>query len=241
MRRSASLRSSISSILPVPLNSSKITSSMRLPVSIKAVARMVRLPPSSTLRAAPKNRFGRCSALGSTPPDNNLPLGGITKLYARARRVILSSSTTTSFLCSTMRFARSSVVSATRTWFSGGSSNVELMTSAFTERSMSVTSSGRSSISRIRISTSGLFSAILLATCLISSVLPAFGGATMSPRCPFPNGATRSIMRIAYASDVVSSFNRSCGYTGVSPSKCKRSGDVSGAMPFTFSTRKSPK
>ena len=35
-------------LLPVPLNSSKITSSMRLPVSIRAVARIVRLPPSST-------------------------------------------------------------------------------------------------------------------------------------------------------------------------------------------------
>jgi hypothetical protein len=33
---------------------------MREPVSISAVARMVRLPPSSMLRAAPKKRFGRC-------------------------------------------------------------------------------------------------------------------------------------------------------------------------------------
>ena len=45
-------------MFPVPLNSSKITSSMRLPVSTSAVARMVRLPPSSTLRAAPKNFLG---------------------------------------------------------------------------------------------------------------------------------------------------------------------------------------
>ena len=37
-------------MLPVPLNSSKITSSMRLPVSTSAVARMVRLPPFSMLR-----------------------------------------------------------------------------------------------------------------------------------------------------------------------------------------------
>jgi hypothetical protein len=47
------------SMLPVPLNSSKMTSSIRLPVSINAVAMMVRLPPSSIFRAAPKNRFGR--------------------------------------------------------------------------------------------------------------------------------------------------------------------------------------
>ncbi len=44
-------------MLPVPLNSSKIKSSARLPVSISAVARMVRLPPSSTLRAAPEKLF----------------------------------------------------------------------------------------------------------------------------------------------------------------------------------------
>ena len=56
-------------MLPVPLNSSKMTSSMRLPVSIRAVARIVRLPPSSMLRAAPKKRFGFCMALESRPPD----------------------------------------------------------------------------------------------------------------------------------------------------------------------------
>ena len=42
-------------MFPVPLNSWKITSSMRLPVSTSAVARMVRLPEFSQLRAAPKN------------------------------------------------------------------------------------------------------------------------------------------------------------------------------------------
>ena len=50
-------------MLPVPLNSSKITSSMREPVSTSAVAMMVSEPPSSMLRAAPKKRLGRCSAL----------------------------------------------------------------------------------------------------------------------------------------------------------------------------------
>ena len=72
-RLSTSRRSRCSSMLPVPLNSSKITSSMRLPVSIRAVARIVRLPPSSMLRAAPKNRFGFCRALASTPPERILP------------------------------------------------------------------------------------------------------------------------------------------------------------------------
>src|ERR1035438_5984162 len=75
-RLSTSLRSRWISMLPVPLNSSKITSSMRLPVSMSAVAMMVSDPPSSILRAAPKKRLGRCKALESTPPESTLPEGG---------------------------------------------------------------------------------------------------------------------------------------------------------------------
>ena len=37
---------------------------------------MVSEPPSSMLRAAPKKRFGRCSALASTPPVQHLARGG---------------------------------------------------------------------------------------------------------------------------------------------------------------------
>src|SRR4051812_24647840 len=80
VRLSATLRSRMISELPVPLNSSKITSSMRLPVSISAVAMMVSDPPSSILRAAPKNRFGRCRAFASTPPVSTLPDDGTTVL-----------------------------------------------------------------------------------------------------------------------------------------------------------------
>ena len=58
IRLSAKSRRSRISMLPVPLNSSKITSSIFEPLSISAVARMVSEPPSSMLRAAPKNRFG---------------------------------------------------------------------------------------------------------------------------------------------------------------------------------------
>src|SRR5258705_6926 len=86
MRLSASFRSRTTSMLPVPLNSSKMTSSMRLPVSIRAVATMVRLPPFSMLRAAPKNRFGFWRALASTPPEGVLPECGTTVLWARASR-----------------------------------------------------------------------------------------------------------------------------------------------------------
>ena len=49
---------------------------------------IVRLPPSSMLRAAPKNRFGLCSAFESTPPERILPECGTTVLWARARRVM---------------------------------------------------------------------------------------------------------------------------------------------------------
>src|SRR5207249_12305513 len=57
-----------------------ISSSMREPVSISAVAMMVSDPPSSTLRAAPRKRLGRCSALASTPPVSTLPDEGTTLL-----------------------------------------------------------------------------------------------------------------------------------------------------------------
>ena len=74
------LRSSCNSILPVPLNSSKITSSILEPVSINAVAIMVNDPPPSILRAAPKKRFGFCNALASTLPVSTLPDAGATVL-----------------------------------------------------------------------------------------------------------------------------------------------------------------
>src|SRR5690606_36110662 len=79
-RLSASLRSSFSSALPVPLNSSKMTVSMVEPVSTRAVAKIVSEPPFSMLRAAPRNRFGGYSAVVSTPPDRIHPDAGADKL-----------------------------------------------------------------------------------------------------------------------------------------------------------------
>ena len=67
-------------MLPVPLNSSKITSSILLPVSTNAVPRIVKLPAFSVFLAAPKKRFGLYKALGSKPPDNVFPEDGTTKL-----------------------------------------------------------------------------------------------------------------------------------------------------------------
>src|ERR1043166_238664 len=90
-------------MLPVPLNSSKITSSIREPVSMSAVAMMVSEPPPSMFRAAPKNRLGFWSALASTPPERIFPECGTTTLWARASRVMESSRMTTSRPCSTSR------------------------------------------------------------------------------------------------------------------------------------------
>ena len=81
-------------------------SSIRLPVSTSTVAIIVRLPPSSMLRAAPKKRFGLSSAPGARPPLIARP-PGLSALQARASRVRLSISTTTFFPCSTSRCARS--------------------------------------------------------------------------------------------------------------------------------------
>ena len=145
IRLFAKRRSNTNSILPVPLNSSKITSSILDPVSTSAVAMIVSDPPFSILRAAPKNCFGFCIALASTPPDKTLPELGATVLCARAKRVIESNKITTSCPHSTKRFAFCKAIVDTLTCFSAGSSNVDAITSAFTERSTSVTSSGRSS------------------------------------------------------------------------------------------------
>ncbi|MFM8447664.1 MAG: transcription termination factor Rho, partial [Candidatus Nanopelagicaceae bacterium] len=58
------------------------------PVSTSAVAKIVSDPPSSMLRAAPKNFFGGYRAAESTPPDKIRPDAGAAMLYARPRRVI---------------------------------------------------------------------------------------------------------------------------------------------------------
>ena len=49
-------------------------------LEINAVAIIVRDPPSSMFLAAPKNLFGLCSALASTPPVKTLPELGTTAL-----------------------------------------------------------------------------------------------------------------------------------------------------------------
>ena len=131
--------------------------------------------------------------MASRPPDSTLPDDGMTALWARAKRVMESSRITTSRLCSTSRLAFSMTMSATWTWRCGGSSKVEEMTSPLTERCMSVTSSGRSSMSSTMRYTSGWFLAMALARFWSSTVLPVRGAATIRPRWPLPIGQSRSI------------------------------------------------
>ena len=50
------------------------------PVSINAVAIMVKLPPPSMFLAAPKNLFGFSKALASTPPVNIFPEAACVEL-----------------------------------------------------------------------------------------------------------------------------------------------------------------
>ena len=236
IRLLAILLSSWSSILPVPLNSSKITSSILDPVSVNAVAIIDSDPPPSMFLAAPKNLLGLWSALASTPPLNILPLAGWTVLYALARRVMESSRITTSCPHSTKRFAFSKTIFATLTCSFASLSKVEAITSPFTFRCISVTSSGLSSIRRIIWYTSGWFAAIALATSLSNIVLPVFGWDTIIPLCPLPIGAKRSIILVDIVLCLSANLNFSWGNNGVKCSKATLSLTTWGSSPFILLT-----
>jgi hypothetical protein len=78
--------------------------------------------------------------------------------------------------------AFSITISATCTWRVAGSSKVEETTSPATERCMSVTSSGRSSMSSTMRIASGWFFSTEWAIDCRSMVLPVRGGATIRAR-----------------------------------------------------------
>ncbi|MEY3701294.1 MAG: hypothetical protein RI891_586 [Gemmatimonadota bacterium] len=153
MRFSASERSSLISQLPVPLNSSKITSSIRDPVSTSAVAMIVSEPPpccGAMLRAEPKKAFGLAIAEVSRPPESVRPVPRSAVLKARAMRVSESSTMITSCPCSTSRRERSMTISTTSTCRLAGWSKLEATTSPTPHEIASLTSSGRSSTRRMR-------------------------------------------------------------------------------------------
>src|SRR5258707_166447 len=87
-----------------------------------------------------------------------------------------SSRITTSFLCSTRRLAFSITISATCTWRVAGSSKAEATTSPLTVRLISVTSSGRSSMSSTMRTASGWFAVMAWGMCCMSTVLQHLEG-----------------------------------------------------------------
>ena len=95
------------------------------------------------------------------------------------------------------------------------------MTSPFTERRMSVTSSGRSSTRSTIRCTSGLLASMEWAICFMTVVLPALGGDTIMPRWPLPIGESRSTMRAVTLSlsPGISRLSRESGNSGVRSSK----------------------
>ncbi len=126
--------------------------------------------------------------------------------------------------------------SATWMWFSEGMSKVEDTTSPRMERSMSVASSGRSSMPRYMRCTSGLFAVMAAAMSLSTVVLPALGGDTMRPRWPLPMGAVRSMTRAVVVDLPCSIHRRSSGKMGVSSANFGRRAMSSGDAPFTAVT-----
>ncbi|MBA7709566.1 hypothetical protein ES703_118487 [subsurface metagenome] len=207
-----------------------------LPVSIKAVAKIVKEPPTSIFRAVPKNLLGLGKALASTPPVSIFPEWGQVVLYARANLVTESKRMTTSFLYSTSLLAFSNTISATWTWRLAGSSKVEAITSPLTLRSISVTSSGLSPTKRMIKIISGWLVVMELAIFCNRMVFPARGGETIRPLCPFPMGVNRSMTLSEIVSAPVSSLILSLGYRGVRLSNSTLSLASSGFSKFTAST-----
>ena len=74
---------------------------------------------------------------------------------------------------------------------------------------------------------------ILFAIAFSRVVLPAFGGDTIIPLCPFPIGESRSTIRIATGAPVSSSEIRSFGKIGVRSSNGFRFAATDGSIPFT--------
>jgi len=119
-------------MFPVPLNSSKMTSSIRLPVSTRAVAMMVRLPPSSIFRAEPKNFLGFVQCIGIDAAAQDLARGRDDGIVGPGQPGHAVEQDGTSRLISTSLLAFSSTILATWAFRAGGSSNVEATTSPLT-------------------------------------------------------------------------------------------------------------
>ena len=104
-------------------------------------------------------------------------------------------------------------------------------------RAISVTSSGRSSISSIIRYASGWFAAIAFAMSFIRIVLPVFGCATINARCPLPIGENRSTILVDKFVVLGSPHrvNFSSGNNGVRCSNDILSRTSAGSRPFILS------
>jgi len=89
-RLSASLRSSWISALPVPLNSSKITSSMRLPVSTKAVGDDREAAALFDIPRSAEEALGPLQGVGVDAAGEDFATRRNHRIVARASRVMLS-------------------------------------------------------------------------------------------------------------------------------------------------------
>ena len=85
-------------------------------------------------------------------------------------------------------------------WLAVSRSVLLAITSPLTVRRISVTSSGRSSMSSMMRCISGWFVATAWAMCWSRIVLPVRGGATIRPRWPLPMGVSRSMTRVVSGS-----------------------------------------
>jgi len=209
---------------------------------MSAVAITVREPPSGTARAAPNSPLGLASALASSPPDMVRPLPRPVVLCERASRVSESSTITTSLPSSAWRRACSKTMSATATCRSCERSKLDAMTSPRPQSTISLTSSGRSSTSRMRRIAAGWLSATPSATACSITVFPALGGETIRARWPKPRGQIKSTTR--WISAVrgleawgVSSRRGRDGCTAPSFAKSGRWSRWVGGRPLTLVTR----
>ena len=106
-------------------------------------------------------------------------------------------------------------------------------TSPLIERRMSVTSSGRSSISRTRRSMSAFCLLMAKASCCMSIVFPALGGETIRARCPLPMGQKRSTTRMARSLPFPSRRRDSLGETTSWAENSRTRDQAAGVIPLT--------
>jgi len=153
-----------------------MTSSIFEPVSMSAVARIVRLPPSSILRAAPKKTLRTLQRVGVHAAGQHLAGGrhhGVVGAREPGDRIQAGLPRP-----SCARPALGLLDDHLRHLHVPGGGLIEgaRHTSPFTVRCISVTSSGRSSMSSTMRMTSGWLEVMAVAMFCSSIVLPAFGG-----------------------------------------------------------------